>query len=261
MMRHTLRGLVPALCLACSATSAVAADTATIRQTGTAGTANIDQVGNIGNAIATITQGGGANNLAHIAQSGIGQSDLAAAASATIDQAGSDNVGRIDTTGLDLQDINIVQAGNGNLASIAAQTGKAGAASLQTGNGNLADLSFNVSESGLGVTQTGNGNYARMNLGDGGFISVSATMTGDFNSANMDVSGVFGTVTTTQNGHDNAVNVLQQTDPASPFGNTIEITQNTSFNLANVSQIGAGFTATVVQDTGNGNTASVNQHF
>lgn len=261
MMKCTLRGLIAASLLAYSAVPALAEDTATIRQGGTAGTATIDQVGNTGNAFAAITQGGGANNVAHIGQSGIVQSDRAAAATATVSQTGSDNLGRIDTTGGDLQGVNITQVGDGNQASLSAQTGKAGAGTLQTGNGNVADLTFNVSASGLGIIQTGNGNYARANLHDGGFISASATMTGDFNSVTMDISFGGGDVTITQNGNYNAVNVLQQTNSGKVSGNTIDITQNTSFNLANVSQVGSGFAATVVQDTGNGNTVSINQHF
>lgn len=262
MMRSELRAIALAVCLAYCAGPAFATDTATIQQSGSNGSATINQVGNTGNADSVITQSGGDGNAALIDQSGIEQSDLAAIARARIDQVGSGNSARISQSGSDLQDASISQSGNRNRATLDAQAGRAVAGIVQAGDDNGADLTFHTSRSGLSVSQSGNNNYARLSEHDGGFFTVQATMNGNGNAAYIDVTGVGCIAETLQSGDFNELHVTQDNNGfLAGSDNTVNITQSTSFNLANVTQIGSGLTATIVQNTGNHNVANINQHF
>lgn len=262
MIRCEPRAVALAVCLACCAAPAFATDTATIQQSGTNGSATINQVGNTGNADSVITQSGGDGNVASIDQSGIVQSDLAAIATARIEQAGSGNSALIRQNGSDMQDAFISQTGERNRATLTAHAGRAPADIVQAGNDNGADLTFDTSRSGLGVAQTGNGNYARLSEHDGAFFTVLATMNGNGNSAYIDVTGVGCIAQTLQSGDYNELHVTQDNNGfLAGTDNTATITQSTSFNFASITQVGSSLTATIVQDTGNHNTATINQHF
>lgn len=259
MMRCELRVIALAVFLAYCAAPAYAADTATIQQTGSNGNATINQIGNEGNADSVITQGGGDGNAVVINQSGIVQTDFAGVARVWVEQVGSGNSAQLNQSGTDLQDAAIYQTGNDNRATVTTFAGRAGVGVIQTGNGNGADVTFDTSRSGLEVLQTGNNNYARVSEHDGGFFSVRAAMNGNGNSAYIDVTGTWGDVQTLQNGDYNELRVTQDNNGFE--SNIANITQSTSFNFASIAQVGAGMTATIVQDTGNHNSASINQHF
>lgn len=259
-MKCVLRSIVPAAALALAASTACAqtAVTASIEQHGSGDAAAIDQPGNTGNAAAAIRQDGDANT-ATIRQSTL-FTDLAAGAEASIEQAGSGNVASIDQTGSDMQGGSASQVGNGNRSTLVQHSGRAGAGSVQTGDGNVAELMFDTSRSGLSLVQTGNNNYGRVTMHDGSFMSVYATMTGESNLADIDQSGGQSDILTDQSGQYNALRVTQQ-DESFRGGNEVVVTQASDFNDARVVQFGSNFTATVVQDTGNGNSATVDQHF
>lgn len=262
MMRSELRAIALAVCLAYCAAPAFATDTARIQQSASNGSATINQVGNTGNADSVITQSGGDGNTAAIDQSGIAESDLAAIATAWIEQAGSGNSARISQTGSDMQDAYISQTGDRNRATLTTHAGRAPAGIVQSGNDNGADLTFDTSRSGLGLAQTGDGNYARLSEHDGAFFTVSATMNGNGNSAYIDVTGDGCIAETLQSGDYNELYVTQDNIGfVAGSENIASITQSTSFNVANLTQIGNSLNATIVQDTGNHNVANINQHF
>lgn len=259
-MKCVLRSLVPALAFAFAASSACAQiqSIADIEQHGSGDAATIDQTGNTGNATATIRQDGD-GNVGSISETVL-YTDLAAHAGTQIDQAGSGNVARIDQLSTDMMGVGVMQQGNGNQVTFTVHSGRSGAGSVQIGDGNVGELFFDTSRAGLSLLQTGNNNYGRVTMHDGGFLSVYATMTGDANAAYIDQSGLFNDVLTSQTGQYNELHVTQQ-DESHVGGDSITVTQASDFNYASVAQSGSGLTATVTQDTGNGNSASVNQHF
>ncbi len=262
MMRCEVRAIALAACLVCCAASAFAAETATIQQTGSNGNATINQMENAGNVESVIAQSGGSGNAAVITQLAIIDTDMAAAAQASIAQHGSGNSALLSQSGTDMQGASISQTGNDNRATLTAFSGRASVGIIQSGNANGADVTFDTSRSGLAVLQSGNNNYARVSEHNGAFFEVSASMNGNSNSAYIDVSGGWGIVTANQTGDHNELHITQNTQDAMGFeNNTATITQATSFNFASIAQVGAGMTATIVQDTGNHNTASINQHF
>lgn len=260
MSKFKLRAVAFAVAFACGAPAAFATDTANIQQSGTNGVALINQMGNIGNADALIVQGAGDSNVASINQTDLAQSDLAAIAHARIDQVGNGNLALLSQGGNDQQIDSISQTGDRNSATLTTLASKSGAGIVQVGNDNGADVTFNAADSALDVNQAGNNNFAGVSVREGGFASVRVTMNGDGNAAYIDSLGIGNFVETQQTGNYNELYVTQRnTSFAAGNDNVATITQSTNYNLASITQVGSNLTGTIVQNTGDRNTAVIYQ--
>jgi len=280
--------LAAGLAYAGSPAFAQEASIAQITQSGTNGAATINQVANLGGVDAQITQTSGDANMAAINQSHLGDPVTPSSVSASITQGGGNaNAASIDEHDSGNVSALITQAGTNNQSTITIQVSKKTVLSnTQTGANNVAVLNqSNVLNGGFSLDQTGNNNFGSFTVGSGfetvtatqngdfnvlyldqtgatptsTVVEVTATQTGDFNTAYINQTGVVGNVETHQTGNHNALSVSQ--DGIGAELNTATITQASNMNYAKVTQVGGGFTATILQNVGDGNSAVINQHF
>lgn len=177
-----------------------------------------------------------------------------------VTQSGDMNTARIDQTGFN-GEAETLQVGNRNTLQLRQDSGGfVNAGIMQLGDGNMAHADqARVSSAFLSVQQTGNGNGANVNQHDGNGLPAFVFQNGNYNAANVDESGTNGSVFVSQQGDYNVANVVQNS--VAPGGSTVLVTQNSNANVANVNQVGAGLSATIHQAGGDGNVATINQHF
>lgn len=261
-MKPQLYAIALAAGLGCAVAPAFSQDTSTITQLGTNGTAQIEQIGNFGTNAATIAQNSGDANTAGISQTGLGSSTIPTSADATITQGGGNaKFASIDQHDSGRVSANIVQDGDSDQSMIIqVNSDRVAISNTQTGINNVASLTqWNLYEGGISFDQAGDGNLATVMQHDGAYLTANGTQAGTGNIAYIDQAGTRAVVETRQEGYANRLTVAQE-GGGGDFSN-ISITQTSNLNVANVTQAGSGFTATVVQNVGDGNTATINQHF
>lgn len=262
-MKAKLLVLAVAAGLSCAAVPAFATDTATIHQTGTNGSATVNQTGNTGENTATIDQGPGDANNASIDQRDIVASAGVPGSTAALSQTGNNNVGSIHTfrDGPGLVAGKVTQNGD-FLAAFVTINDSANATTVvdQTGSSNLSASGQldGVRNASIQVTQRNTYNSAFIGQLSGSDQSANVLMTGNGNVAVLEQSGIALDARTEQSGDNNTLNITQM---GTGLLDSASITQVTSFNAANITQVGSGLNASIVQDTGNGNSAAINQHF
>ncbi|MFS2214285.1 hypothetical protein ACCD08_07245 [Telluria sp. Tellsp104] len=205
-----------------------------------------------GGARATVSQTGSDNN-AGITQNGrLGGNSPPV--EAVITQQGNGNDATITQTNAFSNDVTVDQNGSANLARLRqVGTGDASLHVTQNGSGNTATVDhLGSSHGGPQVTQTGEGNtvslYADNLLGPGARI----TQDGSMNNANVLLVGFDIMLTLSQQGVGNVAN-------ASVSGTSYaDISQNGSYNLANLTQAN-GFQKASIAQIGNSNSATVTQ--
>lgn len=261
-MKPTLLVIAMAAGLSWTTIAAFAADTATIYQTGTRGAAGVNQVGNSGENAATINQGPGDANLAFVDQRDMAVNAGDQGATATISQAGNNNSANVNMFRDGPGQVNAALAQNGDgHTAFATINDSAGATTTidQSGSGNAASTGqLSVQDASILVVQESAGNSAFVSQHDGASLSANVLMTGSDNVAVLDQSGVMVAASTSQSGNGNYLSITQVgTGPL----DSASIVQATNINAATITQVGGGFTASIVQDTGDNNSASINQHF
>lgn len=261
-MKPTLLVIALSAGLSWATVPAFATDTATIHQSGTNGSAGVNQTGNTGENAATINQGPGDANSAFIDQRDTAVSAGDPGATATLNQAGNNNLANINMfrNGPGPTDAALTQNGDGHTAFLTINDSARVSTTVdQSGNGNSASAGqLAVQDGSITVTQQSAGNAAYVGQHDGSLMAATVSMTGNNNIAVLDQSGTMVVAYTSQTGDDNSLSITQVGTGAL---DSASIVQATNGNTADISQNGSGFTASIVQDTGDNNSASINQHF
>lgn len=279
-MKPKLHAAALALSLTFAFVAAHAQDTASITQHG-GSVAAIDQRGNQGANIATIEQEG--ENTASISQSNVRDAtasisqSFSATSNASIDQHDSSAVSAIITQqGPDMK-ATVVQAGSnqsdvritqdeilrgGSEASVTVQDSVSTSVLIEQGSGSRVEaIQSNVVNGRIEVAAGIILPSARIYQHDASNVAATVYQAGDVD-AQIEQTGDGGTVFVSQNGSALQANVMQDGGIAGPgAGSLVSITQEASLQTADVTQVGRGFTATVTQTMGDGNTATINQHF
>lgn len=249
--------------LSCATLPAFSTDTATIHQTGSNGSAGVNQTGNTGENTATIDQGPGDANQAFIDQRDIIVAIAGTPGSTvTLSQTGNDNFANVDTfrDGPYPVDARVTQNGDSLRSFVTINDSNSATTTVdQGGSVNSAFTGqLGVRNASLRITQSNTGNAAFATQISGSGLNAHISMTGNGNLAVLGQLGDAVDAFTQQTGDNNSLNITQE---GRGLLDSASITQATSFNAANITQIGIGFNASIVQDTGNGNFAAINQHY